>query len=255
MVVDSSVMFKTLSTQIAMEYMVIRNFFKLADQQGLALPSHEQLRRNLANSVDFNGHFACYPESWIPENLLEITALAQHYGLPTRLLDWTYDRYVAMYFALSGITTWEGKATIWALNREYISGLKYTPEQTAIDFVTPSYFGNPNLNAQKGIFTHIPVLPMQPIPNCTGAGIPPQIIERKPLEENVLEIFKGQNETVLLKLNFPKSHLYVGLGALNELGYGAAKLFPGYQGVADQIQQTGVRLAEKNKLLTSGSRQ
>ena len=53
------------------------------------------------------------------DNILEWLALMRHYGAPTRLLDWTYSFYVALFFALSDATP--GKAcAVWALEQRSI---------------------------------------------------------------------------------------------------------------------------------------
>ena len=47
---------------------------------------------------DFKRKYSMFTEVR-PKNDMEFLFLAQHYGLPTRLLDWTYNPLIALYFA------------------------------------------------------------------------------------------------------------------------------------------------------------
>jgi FRG domain len=54
-------------------------------------------------------------------------ALAQHYGLPTRLLDWSYSPLVALHFATANVNTCEEDATIWYI--DYRRSNEYLPRK------------------------------------------------------------------------------------------------------------------------------
>ncbi len=53
-----------------------------------------------------------------PENDWDTLALAQHHGLPTRLLDWTYNALVALWFAVSDVAVEKENGVVWILNAE-----------------------------------------------------------------------------------------------------------------------------------------
>ena len=51
------------------------------------------------------------------DNIMEWLALMQHYGAPTRLLDWTYSFWVAVYFAVEDA---EKECAVWALDSSWV---------------------------------------------------------------------------------------------------------------------------------------
>lgn len=74
---------------------------------------------------EFKRHLHHYTSD-VPQDNLEWLALMQHYGAPTRLLDWTQTFYVAAFFAVENANKKGGE--IWALDVDWFKPETVIPQ-------------------------------------------------------------------------------------------------------------------------------
>lgn len=228
------------------EYYNLRCFFDICDENGLKLPEVERIRRFLLSHQDMNLR-RLLTDDWLPYDLLELAALAQHYGMKTRLLDWTRNIEIAIYFAINEDPVLNAKelenedskyVTIWVLNTSVEHKSK------SLKFIRPPYWGNPNLYAQKGLFTYWQEpgfrLSSNEIPIDEWHELLKIRVNRNPLDIRLEKELSGkrQSQTYMWKLLIPRSDRKELWDYINIKGVNAASLFPGYAGVVRSIKES-----------------
>jgi hypothetical protein len=225
----------------------VLQFAVMADRAGFPLPGETpgirdpRVKREPINVLHFP-----------PTEYLALTALAQHYGIPTRLLDWTTKPLVAAYFA-----AWDcikhrknggsdrSHLAVWALSTSFVSAVGPAQDPAFFTVSAPTAT-NPNLFAQGGVFTLVQPRSAETskgrlrnldelLLDLDAADIDPPTVDPDPDRSTWR---RDRWSPVFVKFTLPARETRVFVRLLTESGVSAATVFPGLDGVAKAFYET-----------------
>ena len=207
------------------ECVALMEFLKLSDEAGLDVPAdHRWLRQwNPFNNVV--GH-SIGISNWPPNELYEALAIAQHHGVPTRLLDFSYDPNVAAYFAAEKPIGEE--VAVWCVDLQLIA-LAGKDLRCRLEVLSVPRLRNRNLAAQRALFL---------------LDLDVAVGRYAPLESSIADhIRRGaqvgrmpEGSYGVRKFSLPTSECEALLDLLRKLGVDRAHLMPSFDEVVRELE-------------------
>jgi len=249
--------------QVDAEYLALRRFYKKANAHGLYVPKSKvlshRMEKDFIHPQVVMRLFKC--DEWMPKEIVEVAAIAQHYGIPTRLLDWTYNPFVAAFFASQKLKEYKSDdfICIYMININELSDI-LDRSNSMVKFYNPHYQWNDNALSQSGLFTYIEQNNIKELRTETSKLLTDisegtlfnldrhehLITNRKKgmievIEEEVINYNKKRDDEnkikgdLIIKLRLPGSLSKEVNDLLRKINYTESTIFPGYNGVVSEL--------------------
>lgn len=170
-------------------------------------------------------------------------AVAQHHGLPTRLLDWTYSPFAALHFATANIETFHLDGVIWALRYESLN--QYLPERLRLqlesvgsnsfttDMLSSVYDNLAQLSEEQDDF----VVPFEP------PSLDSRIVNQYAIftfmsnARSMLNEWLQDKPDLYFRICIPAAMKWEVRDKLDQLNINERVLFPGYEGLSKWLKR------------------
>jgi len=215
--------------QAIFEFVILSSFVDYCDSRGLPIPYDSPEFRRYFQFDTITRIHGIGSESWPHDHAIPLMALAQHHGIPTRLLDWSDNAYVASYFAAASAianSNAEDRIAVFGLSLngipDFSTNVSATAEGRTLQHVHVPGSTSVNLAAQGGsfvlVYNH----------GYRGDEFTPNVS----LESKI-----AHRPILLKKVTLPKSLAGELLIRCGRFGISAASIFPGYDGAAKAVLQ------------------
>jgi hypothetical protein len=172
-------------------------------------------------------------------------SLMQHYGAPTRLLDFSYSPYVAAYFALERLffcARREEQAVIWAIQHRFVWDRVKTmiPEPEKLNMIERSAIGSLDFmfdpyKLMKPFVMHVNAYYLHDrVTVQQGVFVCPTNISVS-FEESFRFVGDIGNGDIVRRLVLPRDVIKTGLPELQRSNIMRHSLFPGFGGLAESL--------------------
>lgn len=191
------------------------------------------------------------------DRLSDLLCTMQHYGCPTRLIDFTRSFYVATYFAVSGSHTKEGNYSIWAINHPFLAhksrellGSTFKSEKDDYEYFLQEAIGNPIYKVPYGVFPVDGYKISRRMSSQQGVLLFQSYLGDS-FMENLCRMFSIENKSTvvsfdeftsitkniindvyIVKFNFSKAHAQSVRKELLSLNITSENMFPDFNGLA-----------------------
>jgi hypothetical protein len=167
---------------------------------------------------DFWRHNAVAFCEHLPQNEFECLAFAQHYGLATRLLDWTNNPLVALFFAVEEHSDADGAVFCYYQENVIMPDKAMLGCIPVVALYKPRPFDR-RILAQSGVFTYHPD--------------PKILLEAKPLLDQENKFSSDGLDLVIIRLDAKMKPICQ--RKLNEIGINRKSLFPDLEGLSEFV--------------------